>query len=62
MTQPHDRAYNRDQDQKPGRPPRSATEPAGAKAQASGKTLTDPATGEPTGKPPAPNRARADDD
>ena len=47
--------YNRDEDQKPGSPPRSATEPAGAKGSSrSAKTRTDPATGEPRKAPPNP--------
>jgi hypothetical protein len=63
--QPHDPSYNRDADQKaatePGRPQRSATEPAGSEGSArTSKTMTDPATGEPTGKAPAPNQAQAD--
>ncbi len=50
-----DARYNRDDDQKPGSPPRSATEPAGAKGSArSAKTLTDPQTGEPSKAPPTP--------
>ena len=62
MTQPHDSAYSRDQDQKPGRPPRGATEPAGAeRSTRSAKTMTDPGSGEPRRTPPKPNRARADD-
>ncbi|MBS0360701.1 MAG: hypothetical protein JSR98_04930 [Proteobacteria bacterium] len=51
-----DARYNRDEDQKPGSPPRSATEPAGAKGSTrSPKTQTDPSTGEPRKTPPAPN-------
>src|SRR5205085_4236498 len=47
--------YNRDEDLKPGRPPRPATEPPGAKESSrSAKTLTDPGSGEPVGHPPAP--------
>jgi hypothetical protein len=50
-----DARYNRDDDQKPGSPPRSATEPAGAKTSSdSAKTLTDPQTGEPRKAPPKP--------
>jgi hypothetical protein len=50
--------YNRDDDQKPGAPPRSATEPGGAKGSArSAKTQTDAATGEPRKTPPKPNAA-----
>ncbi|HEX3888240.1 MAG TPA: hypothetical protein VHW05_12140, partial [Phenylobacterium sp.] len=51
-----DARYNRDDDQKPGAPPRPATEPAGAKGSArSAKTATDPATGEPRRRPPKPS-------
>jgi hypothetical protein len=47
--------YNRDEDQKPGRPPRPATEPKGSEGAArSPKTATDPATGEPNRAPPKP--------
>lgn len=61
MTQSHDDAYSRDQDQKAGSPPRMAQEPAGAKgASRSSKTATDPASGEPNGKTAPPNRAKAD--
>jgi hypothetical protein len=50
-----DARYNRDDDQKPGSPPRSATEPARAKgSSASPKTRTDPQTGEPRKAPPKP--------
>ena len=50
-----DARYNRDDDQKPASPPRSATEPAGAKGSArTPKTLTDPQTGEPRKEPPKP--------
>ncbi|HEV2533526.1 hypothetical protein [Phenylobacterium sp.] len=56
-----DKAWNRDDQQKPGSPPRSASEPKGAEASTrSDKTATDPASGEPTGRPPAPNRADAE--
>ena len=49
-----DAARNRDEDMKPGRPPRPATEPPGAeRSSRTAKTLTDPATG-------APNRSRPD--
>ena len=51
-----DQRLNRDDDQKPGSPPRPATEPAGSEGSSrSDKTLTDPATGEPNPQPPAPN-------
>jgi hypothetical protein len=50
-----DTRYNRDDDQKPGTPPRPATEPGGAQGSSrSAKTLTDPATGEPRKTPPKP--------
>ncbi|HLZ75214.1 hypothetical protein [Phenylobacterium sp.] len=50
-----DARYNRDDDQKPGSPPRPATEPAGAHGSSrSDKTRTDPATGEPRKSPPKP--------
>jgi hypothetical protein len=50
-----DPRYNRDEDQKPGAPPRSATEPASAKGSArTAKTRTDPQTGEPRKTPPKP--------
>ena len=53
----HAARYNRDEDQKPGSPPRPATEPSGAKPTSTrtNKTMTDPATGEPRRKPPEPN-------
>jgi hypothetical protein len=54
MPQPgdHDAKYSRDEDLRPpqteGRPPRPATEPAGAEESTrTKKTATDPATGEP---------------
>ncbi|WP_293378070.1 hypothetical protein [Phenylobacterium sp.] len=51
-----DARYNRDDDQKPGSPPRSATEPGGAKGSGkSPKTQTDPSTGKPNKTPPRPN-------
>ena len=50
-----DLARTRDEDLKPGAPPRPATEPEGAAGSSrTDKTLTDPATGEPRGKPPKP--------
>ena len=61
MTQSHDQAYNRDQDQKPGSPQRMAQEPKGAEGSArSNKTATDPASGESRGEGHAPNQAAAD--
>ena len=57
-----DQAYNRDEDQKPGAPPRPASEPSGSEGSArNDKTTTDPATGEPRSQPPAPNRSRTDE-
>ena len=57
----HDAAYNRDQDLKPGSPPRMAQEPDGAKRSSrSRKTATDPVSGEPAPHPPQPNQAQAD--
>ena len=51
-----DAAKTRDEDMKPGSPPRPATEPAGAKGSSrNAKTATDPATGEPRDGPPRPN-------
>lgn len=53
---PDDAAKTRDEDQKPGRPPRPATEPAGSQGSSrNSKTATDPATGEPRLEPPSPN-------
>ncbi len=53
---------NRDDDQKPGSPPRPATEPAGSQGSSqTPKTATDPATGAPTSEAPAPNQAQAED-
>lgn len=50
-----DAARNRDEDMKPDRPPRPATEPRGAEgASRTDKTLTDPATGEPNRRPARP--------
>jgi hypothetical protein len=56
----HSRRYNHDDDLRPdvpGRPPRPATEPAGSEGSSrTGKTATDPATGETTASPEAPKR------
>ncbi|MCR5875341.1 hypothetical protein LRS10_14815 [Phenylobacterium sp. J426] len=61
MPERHDPAYNRDDEQKPGRPQRSAYEPEGSEGQAATpKTLTDPASGESQGGAHAPNQAEAD--
>ena len=54
--------YNRDEDQKPGRPPRPATEPPGGEGSTrTAKTLTDPGSGEPRPGAPAPNRSAHDE-
>jgi hypothetical protein len=54
--------WNRDDEQKPGRPQRTAYEPPGSEGSArNGKTLTDPATGERLPGAPEPNRSEADD-
>ena len=61
MTQNHDKAYNRDQDQKPGSPQRMAQEPSGSEGSArTRKTATDPASGEHRTDSPAPNQAKTD--
>ena len=65
MPNPHDPAYNRDDEQKPastpGRPQRSAYEPKGAEGKAATpKTFTDPGSGESAGESHAPNQAEAD--
>jgi hypothetical protein len=60
----HDRGkhWNRDDEQKPGAPPRTATEPKGSQhSTQTNKTMTDPASGEPTHDSPAPNRSGSDD-
>lgn len=64
-TTPHDRTheagYNRDEEQKPGDPPRTAYEPRAAEGSSrNDKTLTDPATGEPQPGTPKPNGADID--
>ena len=50
---------NRDDQLKPGSPPRSATEPSGGGVR-SNKTATDPSSGAPNTGAPTPNRAKAD--
>jgi hypothetical protein len=53
---PDNGAKTRDEDMKPGSPPRPATEPAGSKGSSRNpKTLTDPATGEPQRGAPKPS-------
>jgi hypothetical protein len=50
-----DKAKTRDEDMKPGRPPRPATEPQGAEGSTrNAKTMTDPATGKPQSGAPKP--------
>jgi hypothetical protein len=50
-----DKAKTRDDQLKPGAPPRPSTEPArGEGSSRTSKTQTDPATGEPAGAPPSP--------
>lgn len=52
---PTDASRNRDDQMKPGAPPRSVTEPAGSRGSSdSPKTHTDPATGAPHDAPPEP--------
>ena len=54
--------WNRDDAQKPGSPPRPATEPKGSKGSSkSAKTMTDPATGEPARGAPKPARSTVDE-
>jgi hypothetical protein len=56
------KSWNRDDDRKPGRPDRMAQEPEGAEGSArNAKTRTDPASGEPVGGAPAPNRSESDE-
>ncbi|WP_133254334.1 hypothetical protein [Phenylobacterium deserti] len=53
--------YNRDDEQKPGRPPSTAYVPDGAEPSTqSDKTLTDPTSGAPNANPPEPNQAESD--
>lgn len=54
--------WNRDDEQKPGAPPRSSSEPTGSKGSSrNAKTMTDPATGERDKGSPAPNQSEAED-
>lgn len=54
-------ALNRDDEMKPGQPPRSASEPQGSEGSSrTPKTATDPASGEWRGAPPAPAASEAD--
>lgn len=51
-----DAAKTRDEDMRPGSPPRPATEPPGAEGSSrNSKTATDPATGEPGVAAPKPS-------
>jgi len=53
--------WNRDDEQKPGRPQRTAYEPKGSEGSTkTDKTLTDPASGEPRNEAPAPATADTD--
>ena len=53
--------YNRDDEMKPGRPPRPSQEPEGAESSTrNSKTMTDPGTGAPQPGAPAPNQSEAD--
>jgi hypothetical protein len=57
-----DKNLNRDEEQKPGAPPRPASEPDGSKGSSrNAKTLTDPATGAPEKDAPVPNQSQAND-
>jgi hypothetical protein len=60
----HDRGkhWNRDDEQKPGAPPRSSHEPKGSEGSSrTDKTRTDPASGEPQHDRPRPNQSSAED-
>ena len=60
MPRSHDDAYNRDEDQKAGKP-RMAQEPKGSEGSArTSRTRTDPASGEHRGDGHAPNQAKTD--
>jgi hypothetical protein len=54
-----DTRKNRDEDLKPGSPPRPASHPSGSEdSTRTAKTQTDPATGEPQRNPPRPAQAK----
>lgn len=54
--------WNRDDEMKPGRPPRTAYEPKGSEGSTrNDKTMTDPSSGAPGKDSPAPARSNADD-
>ena len=60
---PHEPGYNRDEEMKPGSPPRPTSEPRGSEGSAdNAKTMTDPATGAPLNDAPAPNTSDRTDD
>jgi hypothetical protein len=62
MDRPHDPAYNRDEQSRPGRPPRMAQDSGKAKgATRSPKTQTDPASGEHQPGAPEPNTSHVDE-
>lgn len=53
--------WNRDEEQKPGAPPRTAYEPKGSEGSSrSPKTMTDPASGAPDTERPEPDRSAHD--
>jgi hypothetical protein len=54
--------WNRDDEQKPGAPPRTAFEPKGSEGSTqTSKTHTDPASGAPVNDRPAPNQSGHED-
>lgn len=60
---PHEPGYNRDEEMKPGAPPRPSSEPRGSEGSAdNAKTMTDPATGAPQNAHPQPNTSERTDD
>jgi len=61
MPDSHSDDRNRDDQLKPGGPPRPASEPPGSAASTrTSKTMTDPGSGESRPRPPRPNRAETD--
>ena len=58
-----EKSWTRDDQQKPGSPPRPAAEPKGSQdSSRSAKTQADPATGAPQKGAPAPNQSDGDTD
>ena len=56
------KSWNRDDEQKPGRPPSTVYVPDGSEASTqSDKTMTDPTSGAPHAVPPEPNQAESDE-